>query len=175
MIQNRKFTDDEIKLILKNMVILVDAREKTDFVEKWCGKKNRCETKRIKLEQGDYSCMLKAIPELGIPNDLYFDREIVIEKKSGLDEIATNLTKHRARFEEELAMFNGKMDIVIVDKWDNLFMGSYQSQYNRQAFIGSVQSFAARYDVDFKFMSIEAFPVYVFTRMYYYLRFKLKG
>lgn len=175
MIQYRKFTDDEIKKICKNIVILIDTREKSDHVEKWASHKNRCETKRIKLDQADYSFMLKAMPEFGIDQDLYFDREIAIERKNSLDELAQNFTKNRSRFEEELAMFNGKLAIVVSDTWDNLFTGSYQSQYNRQAFIGTVQSFTHRYGVSFHMMSDLAFPVFVYTYFFYWLRSKLKG
>jgi hypothetical protein len=175
MIQYRKFSDDEIKKICSNMIILIDSREKSDYVLKWCSHKNRCETKVMKLDQGDYSFMVKAVPELGITEDLYFDRKIVIERKNSLDELSQNFTKNRSRFEEELAMFKGKMDIVISDSWDALFMGRYSSNYNRQAFIGTLQSFKHRYNVNFQFMSDEAFPVFVYTNFYYYLRSLLKG
>lgn len=175
MLKYRKFTDDEIRKICKNITILIDSREKSTSVKEWCDHKNRCKYKVQKLDQADYSFMLPSMPEFGIPHDLYFDREIAIERKNSLDEIATNFTKHRTRFEEELATYTGKMIIVIEDKWDNLFLGNYKSQYNRLSFIASVMAFEHRYYTSFRFMSKEAFPVFVYTQFYYYLRSILKG
>lgn len=175
MLKYRKFSDDDIKKICKNITILIDKREKSDLMEKWCSHKNRCNIEKITLSQGDYSFKLCAMPEYGINEDLYFDKEIVIERKNSLDEISQNFTKHRARFEEELAMFNGKMTVVITDTWDNLFMGKYQAKYDRVSFIASIQSFTHRYGITFEMMSEEAFPVFVYTYFYYYLRSILKG
>lgn len=175
MFKYRKFSDDEIKQICKNIVILIDTREKTSHIKEWLDYKNRCQYKTIKLDYGDYSFMVKAIPELGIIEDLYFDKSIVIEKKSSLDELSQNFTTNRARFEEELAMFKGKMVVVIEDTWDNLFTGNYQAKYNRKAYIGTLQAFEHRYNVPFKFMSSKAIPVFIYTYFYYYLRSLLKG
>jgi len=85
------------------------------------------------------------------------------------------LSKNRTRFEEELATYKGKMVVVIEDSWDNLFLGKYNSKYNRKAFIGTLQSFEHRYGVTFKFMSKEAIPVFAFSYFYYFLRNKLNG
>ena len=75
-----KFTDTEIKKLLKeNVVIIVDTREQenkhiTDFFDKK-------EIKYIskKLDAGDYAIKLIASPELGIHRDMHFP--IAIEKK----------------------------------------------------------------------------------------------
>lgn len=174
MLKNRKFNDKEINLILKNMVILIDKREKTDHIKKWMEYKNRCEVKDMSLSQGDYSFMIKAIPELGILNDLYYDREICIEKKSGLNEISQNFTKHRARFEHELSTYPGKMVILIEDCWSNLFQGNYDANYNRKSFIGSVMAFYHRYNVPFHFQKKEEMGVFIYTFFRYYMREKLK-
>lgn len=174
--QYRKFNDKEIKQICKNMVILIDTREKSfKNISDWLEYKNRCEYKKIKLDNGDYSFMVKAIPELGITNNLYFDKKYVIERKKSLDELAGNFGKGRTRFEEELGTFKGKMDIVIQDSWDNLYQGIYNSDYGRKSFISTISSFEHRYDVSFKFISSEAIPVYIFSSCYYYLREMLKG
>ena len=175
MLEYRKFTDDQIKTICKNITILIDRREKSTIMEDWCSHKDRCKIEKVTLTQGDYSFKLSAMPEFGINEDLYFDKKIVVERKNSLDEISQNFTKNRTRFEEELATFNGKMTIVITDTWDNLFQGKYQSKYDRVSFIASIQSFTHRYGVTFEMMSEEAFPVFVYTYFYYYLRSILKG
>lgn len=175
MINNRNFSDKEIDEILKNMVILVDSREKSNaHIVEWMEYKNRCEFERMALPNGDYSCKLKAMPEFGINNDVYFHREFVIERKNSLDEISQNFTKHRTRFEEELATKKGKMIIAIEDSWTNLFQGNYSAKYNRRSFIGSVMAFWNRYDVPFVFLKSEEIGVFIYTQMRYFLREKLK-
>jgi ERCC4-type nuclease len=175
MLKNRNFTDNEVEKILKNMVLLVDSREKSNqHILEWCSYKNRVETKKIGLPNGDYSCMLKAIPELGIPTDLYFHDEFVIERKNSLDEISQNFTKNRARFEHELGTHKGKLIIAIEDTWTNLFQGNYNSSYNRKSFIGSVFAFEHRYDVSFRFLKQEEMGVFIYGEMRYFLREKLK-
>jgi len=175
MLKNRKFTDDEIKKICSSLVVLIDRREKTSYMKDWCNHKSRCQYKEVTLSQGDYSFMLPANEEFGITHDLYFDREIVVEKKSGWDELSQNLTKNRSRFEEELAMFNGKMAILVLEPHDTLFMGTYTSKYDRKSFIASVMTFRHRYNVTFESVTSEAFPVWVYGYLYYYLRSVLKG
>jgi len=175
MLEYRKFTKEEIDLIVKNMIILVDSREKADTITKWMDYKNRVKYERMKLDNGDYSFYVKPIPELGIHEKLFFDKKVVVERKNSLDELSQNMVKHRTRFEEELATFKGKMVICVEDKWDNLFMGNYRSKYGRRAFISSVQTFEHRYGVVFKHMSAEAMPVFIYTYFEYYLKEVLKG
>ena len=175
MLNNRKFTDKEIDTILDNMIILVDTRERSNLhILDWCEYKNRVETKKMGLPNGDYSFMLKAIPELGIPNDMYFHKEFVIERKNSLDEISQNFTKNRARFEHELSSYKGKLIIAIEDSWTNLFQGNYKSDYGRRSFIGSVFAFEHRYDVSFRFLKKEEIAVFIYGEMRYFLREKLK-
>lgn len=175
MLKYRKFSDDEIKKICSSIVILIDKREKSSYMKNWCDHKNRCKYKDFTLTQGDYSFMLPMNEEFGIMHDMYFDKEIVVERKSGWAELSTNFTKNRTRFEEELAMFNGKMEILVADTWDILFQGLYGTQYDRRSFIASVFSFQHRYGVHFDCVSNEAFPVYVYGLFYYHLRSVLKG
>jgi ERCC4-type nuclease len=176
MLNNRNFTDKDIDTILKNMVILVDTREKANtHIAEWLEYKNRCEWIKMKLNNGDYSCMLKAMPEFGITHDLYFHNEFSIERKNSLDEISQNFTKNRTRFEEELATKKGQMIIAIEDDWTNLFQGNYQSKYDRRSFIASIMAFWHRYDVPFVFLDKEEIPVFIYTHMRYFLREKLKS
>jgi len=96
------YTDKEIKELLKSLVILIDTREQenTNIIEFLERKKVSYKTKALNF--GDYSFFLPENKELGIQRDLYFDREIVIERKGSLSELAGNLTKDRERFEKEL-------------------------------------------------------------------------
>lgn len=104
-----KFTDTELKNVLKNLTILIDTREQAnehviEFLEK-----KKIPYKVKKLDFGDYSCMLPANSYEGQQREIYFDRDIVIERKNGIDEVAGNL-KDDTRILKELAHLN-KYDI----------------------------------------------------------------
>ena len=76
--------------VLSSMTILVDTREhegKNDHILSYFDKRE-IPWKRQKLDQGDYSCMIPANEGLGISEDLYFDREVMIERKANLNEIS---------------------------------------------------------------------------------------
>lgn len=173
-----KFTDAEIdKILTESMVILIDKRDKPDkntHITDWITKKNRGMYERVTLANGDYSCMLKANPEYGIMHDMYFDKEIVIERKANWEEISNNFTTKRSQFEHELSSYNGQMIIMIEDTWTRLFMGTYDTQYNRRSFIASVMTFWNRYNVPFACVNKEESAVFIFTLLRYYLREKLK-
>ena len=142
MLNNRKYTDTEIKEICKNIVLVYDSREKNNkHILDWCSYKNRVEVSKEKLDYGDYTFKVKPIPELGIMHWLDFRNEIVVERKNGWDELSQNFLKNRARFCEELAMCKAEMYILIEEPWTNLFQGKYRSQYNNRAFISSLQTF----------------------------------
>ena len=55
--------------------------------------------KQKKLIYGDYSFLLPADPELGIVRDVYFNDQIVIERKASLEELSGNMTHNRQQFE----------------------------------------------------------------------------
>ena len=78
------FTDKEIKELLKNLTILIDTREQKNHIQQWLTSK-KIKTKSKKLDYGDYSCFIP--PVEGITDrPLFFDRDIVIERKKDIDE-----------------------------------------------------------------------------------------
>jgi len=175
LLKYQKFSDDDIKKICKNIEIIIDTREKAcKNVKEWCDHKNRCKYRVEKLDYGDYSFYLPAIPEYGINEPMHFAKHFVIEKKNSLDEISQNFTKERSRFKHEINMCPAKMIICINDEWTNLFQGNYKSKYNRTSFIASVMSFEHEYDINFRFVNEKEFPVFIYTQFYYYLRNLLK-
>ena len=80
MIDLYKYTDKEIKELLKSMVILVDSRENANsHILKWFDEK-KISYKIEKLEFCDYSFLLPANSELGFNRDLYFADKIPNKK-----------------------------------------------------------------------------------------------
>lgn len=130
-----KFTDKEIKEIEKNLVILIDTREQknkhiTDFFDK-----KKIHYKVQKLDYGDYSCMIPAGTIDKFTSDIYFDRELAIERKANIDEFVNNLKENASRLKKELAhlnMYQMRYLIFIEDAnfEENLRQGNYISQYD---------------------------------------------
>lgn len=86
-----KFTDKEMKKILDNMTVVVDSREQNnqhilDFFNK-----KKIPYKTVKNDFGDYTAMIPKDTIGQFTTDIYFDRDIAIERKNSIDEIAGNL------------------------------------------------------------------------------------
>lgn len=95
-----KYSDDEIKEILKRIVVLVDTREQTnDHILKWFDSKG-IKYKRTKVDYGDYSCYLPVGSFKGQARDIYFDRDVVVERKFCIDELAMNLKDNKTNINE---------------------------------------------------------------------------
>lgn len=176
MIDKFKYTDKEIKEILKSLTILCDTREQKNahIIEYFDSVK--VNYKQKKLDYGDYSFMIPKNPEMDIPRDLYFDKEIMIEKKNGLDELAGNTTKERDRFEKELALSPpNKVLLVENSTYSDLIEGKYRSDYSPKAYWATLHTFMVRYNIPVFFMPDKKYSG-VFIRGYftYYLKEKLR-
>lgn len=172
-----KYTDKEIDELVKSMVILHDSREKSSkHITDWFDKKKIAyETKA--LSNGDYSFYIPANPKLNIDRDLYFDREIMLERKASLDELAGNLTQHRTRFEEEMATYTGKKYLLIENaSYEDIVGGNYTSKFSTKAYLASLHAFNHRYDLQIMFMPNNKLSgCYIYGVFTYYIRNLLRG
>ena len=176
MLKRLKFSDKEKKELIGSMVILVDTKEKknqhiVDYLER-----NNIKCKSMSLKQGDYSFYIPKNEKLGIPRDLYFDKEIIIERKASLEELSTNLTKERDRFEKELALAPENKCIIIENgSYDDLIHGNYDTQYQPKSYLASFQAFWHRYGCPV-FMLGNPKNSYVFIKFYFesYLKEQLR-
>ncbi|MDY5910610.1 MAG: ERCC4 domain-containing protein [Inconstantimicrobium porci] len=101
-----KFKDKEIANIRKNLVVLIDTREqRNEHIKEFFEKKN-INFKIHKLDYGDYSIMIPKNAIEGLTRDVYFDRDIVIERKASIDELVGNLKDDATRIRTELAHIN---------------------------------------------------------------------
>lgn len=130
-----KFSDKEWKEIESKITIIVDTREKrNEHILDFFNKKNIPYVTK-KLDYGDYSCMLPANSFEGQERELYFDRDIVIERKANIDELAGNLKDDAVRLKNELGAINKygiRCILLLEDKNfdENIRAGNYRSQYN---------------------------------------------
>jgi hypothetical protein len=199
-----RFTDTEIKKLLKNIVILVDKREQNNFHILEYFKKHKRKYKEQSLKEGDYSAYIsyndetsKILNSVGIYRDLYMTNEILIERKGSLDEVAGNLcsrsakfdsfgnqiiaeNRERERFKFELTRIrncNATLFLFIEDKNgnENLRKRNYRSEYTPEAFLGSLKSFEAEFKFSYKFLDKAVMGSEIFFTIYYATRDLLKS
>lgn len=96
--KQHKFSVEELKKLTKSMVILVDSREKQNSHILSYFDKQGITYQKEKLEYGDYSFYL---PAAVAGEDIYFHRDLVVERKASLEELSGNLAQERERFEKE--------------------------------------------------------------------------
>jgi ERCC4-type nuclease len=168
-----RIPDKELKNLLNSIRILVDSREqKNEHILQYFNE-NNISYKTAKLMTGDYSVILPANPEIGIPRDLHFP--ITVERKNSVDELAQSI-KDRTRFENELIRSKDiKFILMVEDTYENLVVGNYRSQYNPRALLASLKTFEARYGFTSVFVHRQFTGNYVFHHLYYHVRNCLKG
>ena len=172
MIEKFKYTDKEKDAILSSMVIMVDTREKkADHILKYFDK-THIEYKKKTLNYGDYSFYIPKNEKLSIPRDLYFDKQIIVERKGSLEELSGNLTQGRDRLEKELSLAPSKKVIIIENAtYADMVNGNYNTKYNNKSYWASIHTLWHKYDVPIVFMPDNAYTGF-FIRGYfeYYLK-----
>lgn len=138
---------------LSNFTILVDTREQEN--DKF---KKRVESfgvpyARHKLDFGDYS----AICSLDTSKFFSLEDVCVIERKYGLNELATCFGSERERFirEFERAKERGAKTYLLIenDSWDKAYAGRYDTRMSPTALVASMTTWLARYDCQILFCS----------------------
>jgi ERCC4-type nuclease len=170
------YTEKEEKELLKSLTILIDTREQENshilnyFVQK------KILLKSKKLDYGDYSFMLPENPGLGIIKPIYFDDEIVIERKGSLTELSGNLTKERERFEKELIRKgDAKFHLMVEDgSWEKIQQGIYNTEYKPVSFYATLNAYIARYHISIDFVTKDFSGPFINGLFHYHLREKLK-
>jgi ERCC4-type nuclease len=166
-----KYTEKELKALLKSIVILVDTKEKVnEHLIKWFDD-NKIAHEKKSLGHGDYSFFLPKCEELGILRDIYFVDEISVERKNSADELVGNFSADRNRIEDEFLRHKGKMTLVIeTSAYKDIKEGNYRSTYLSKSAIGTLHSFSEKYNVDFIFLDKEYTACYIYCKFYYYLK-----
>ena len=179
-----KYTDAEIKTLLKNICIIVDTREQGwGNIEEYF-KKNNIQYRREKLNKGDYSAGLVSNEKtitLGVIRDMYFDNEIVIERKASIDELAGNMKEpDRTRLKKEFSYLKSrgtKVHFFIQDNnYDvNIRKGNYRSEYNPKALYGSIKSFETEFNFTVRPLSENTIGSEIYNTLHYHIKNRLLG
>lgn len=148
-----KYSDSEVADLIASMTVLVDTREQknshiTDYFDK-----SGTKYKKKALKYGDYSFYVPANEKLNIPRDIYFDNDIIIERKGSLEELSGNLTKERDRLEKEFALApNTKVLLIENCDYGDMLNHNYKTEYSSKAFWGSLHTMWHRYNIPVFFM-----------------------
>lgn len=165
----RHYTDKEITELLKQLTIIVDSREQVN-----AGILGYLDSKKIphitrKLDTGDYSAMI---------GDMTLERDVVIEKKNGLDEIAGNFTADRQRFEDEFirAKSEGLKVFLLIENasWSDIFLHNYRSKLEPKSLIASLLSWQVRFNITIVFCKPSETGQIIHGILYYAAREHLK-
>lgn len=171
-----KFTDTEVKKILKEMVLLIDTREKANsHVIAWLEAKKK-KYKIQKIDQGDYSAYIPKGVIKGIDRDIYFDKTIVVERKANIDEIASNFsTGDYPRISKEFATLkanNTKCRLFIEDTLfhKHLRNGKFRSKYDPKTLHARIKGFEAEYNITIEAIPNEYMGSEIYNTIYYEIR-----
>ena len=182
-IMRYRFTDKEIDKIMNNLTVIVDSREQNnDHIINYFTKR-KIPYQIMKNDFGDYSCYIPKGTIDRFTTDIYFDRDISIERKNSIDELAGNLRGDAPRLKSELAHLN-KYNITYfvflenMNYYDDLINGNYRSHYDANTLDQRIEKgVLARYNtilvpIDKRYIGRKIINV---LRAYVYELFKNKG
>lgn len=157
--------------ILSDMVVIVDTREQKNqhildfFIA------NGIKYEVSKLDTADYSFKFPNYQELNL------DKQILIEKKNSLDEIAGNFTKGRERFQREFERVTTEKIHLLIEgaTWKKVLKGSYRSKYPAKSMLASLMVWQIRYDCPLWFTTTDETGIMIYNILKYELLEKLKN
>jgi len=158
-------TDKELRDELSKLTIVCDTREqRNEHIVSYLESKNIPNVQR-KLDIGDYSAQI---------DSLSLERDVVIERKHGLDEICGNLTADRDRFEREFLRAKAcgtKVFLVIEDaSWADIYAGNYRSKISAKSLVASLMSWQVRFNITIIFAPHHTVPRMIHEILYYAAR-----
>lgn len=171
-----KFSVEELKKLTKSMIILVDSREKQNSHILSYFDKQGITYQKEKLEYGDYSFYL---PAAAAGQDIYFHRDIVIERKASLEELSGNLTQERERFEKEFLKAGNdgcKVYLMIEDPggYSSVIRHEYRTEMKPAAYMASLKTWESRFGCNVQFIDGSYSGYYIYSTFCYFCREILK-
>lgn len=171
-----KYSVEEIKKLTKQMIILVDSREKRNEHILSYFDKQEIAYKKEKLKYGDYSFML---PATAAGEDIFFHRDIAIERKASLEELSGNLAQERERFEKEfLKAGNDGCKIYLMTEspggYSDIIGHRYRTEFTPAAYMASLKTWESRFGCNVQFIDSQYSGYYIYSTFSYFAREMLK-
>ncbi len=148
-VKQYKYTNNGIKTLMKDIVVLVDTVEKQNSHILDYFTKNHITYERTALNYEDYSFY---IPAVAAGKDIYFHRGIMIERKANLEELSGNLAQERERFEKEFLKAGNdgaKIYLMIEERggYSSIIGHKYHTQLRPAAYMASLKAWEARFHI----------------------------
>lgn len=171
-----KFSIDEIKRLTKQMIVLVDSREKKNSHILDYFRKQKIAYQVEKLEYGDYSFM---IPASAVGENIYFHRDCVVERKGSLEELSGNFAQERERFEKEfLKAGNDDAKVYLMIEapggYSDIIGHKYRTEFTPAAYMASLKTWESRFGCNVQFIDSQYSGYYIYSTFSYFCREVLK-
>ncbi len=175
MVTPCKVSTENLKKIMKKIVVLIDTREKQNQHIVEYLDKHHIAHRNEKLDFCDYSFMLQSIPEMGIMTDLYFHKGIAIERKASLEELSGNISKGRETFENELmrATHAGCKLYLMVENpfgYSAIMQKQYHTEVSAASFMATLKTYEQRYGLNIQFITPDNAGYLIVSTFQYFLR-----
>lgn len=171
-----RYKDNEIKKILKNLVIIIDSREQKNLHIVEYLTENKVPYRIDKLDTGDYAALIPSMPEMGIMRDILCPARV--ERKRNIDEICGNLSKANATtFQNELIRSKDIPFTLLLEDalgYKHILNHQYRSQYTPKALLARLNSFKAKYNFEIVFLAPEYSGSWILNHLYYQSRHYLE-
>ena len=164
------WTEKGLKDELNSLTVVVDTREQENgHIADFFDKKN-IPYKSRKLDVGDYACQI---------GEGTFERSFAIERKGSLDELCSNLTADRNRFEREFlrAKAQGTKVFLVIENasWEDVYSQNYRSKLSSKSLLASLFAWQVRFNVTIIFCKKHNSPQLIYSLLYYSAREELLG
>lgn len=163
----KHWTETDIIEELKKLSVICDTREQQTHCKEYFDTK-KVPTITRKLDVGDYSAQL---------GNMTLERDVAIERKHNLDELAGNLTTDRLRFEREFlrAKANNTKVFLIIENgcYEDIYLHNYRSKLSPKSLMASLMSWQVRFNITVIFCEPENTPRLIHQILYYAAREQL--
>lgn len=156
--------------MLKTLTIICDTREQVNanVTEYFVSHKIPHESR--KLDVGDYSAT--------IGGNTTMEYDVVCERKANIDELCSNMTADRDRFEREFLRakaYGVKVYLIIENcSWSDILLHNYRSKLSPKSLMATLLSWQVRFNVSVIFCKPQETGQIIYYTLYYTAREALK-
>jgi len=172
-----KYDIESIKKLTKQMIVLIDTREKRNEHILSYFDKQGITCRKEKLDFGDYSFLLPSAATG--QGDIYFHDSIVIERKNSLEELSGNLAQKRTQFETEFLKARNagaKIYLMVEDVggYSSIISHKYNTQLTPVSFMSSLKTWESRFGCNVQFIDSQYSGYFIYSTFSYFCREVLK-
>lgn len=169
--------DKWIKEVFKQSTyIIVDTREKANQHLIKAFNDYGVKYKVDKVNYGDYAIQIEKNEDLGIEETVRLN--FTVERKQHLEELGTNLSTHKERFEREMqrCVDNDGYMIIVIEKGNYLeiILNKFKNKITPKQYLALLHTIYARYKVPFIFVDKSASSLFIYNVLKYAAKEYLK-